>query len=71
VTIRNITQRGSYVVSAYREGAAASESLEGKLWEVPLAANGPSEESRLDLLDVSDGVRQAILGGNLAAWTAG
>ncbi len=27
--------------------------------------------ARLDLLDVSDGVRQAILGGNLAAWTAG
>jgi hypothetical protein len=48
VTVRNAVERGTYQVTARRgdegQGPAAPET---KLWDVPLALNGPAEESDL------------------------
>jgi hypothetical protein len=46
VSLGNWIRRGVYRVSASR-GGDASEAAESKLWEVPLAVNGPDDESAL------------------------
>lgn len=51
VTIRHATQRGHYVVTARRPESAAYEGLETQLFQIPLAVNGPGEESDIRLLD--------------------
>lgn len=52
VTVRNATQRGIYKVTARKpDPSAEHEGLENKLWEVPLAVNGPARESQLAALD--------------------
>ena len=47
----NLTQRGTYRVKAMRNSASggngAAHNDEGLLWEIPLAVNGPAEESKL------------------------
>jgi hypothetical protein len=53
VSIRNITQSGSYLVAANRTGDSAAEASDTKLWEVPLAVNGPERESHLQSLDAA------------------
>ena len=47
ITIETVTQRGLYRVTADRVDASREEGLEGRLWTLPLAVNGPAEESRL------------------------
>ena len=52
VTVRNATSRGIYKVTARKpDQSAEHEGLETKIWEVPLAVNGPSNESQLAVLD--------------------
>jgi hypothetical protein len=50
VTIRDVTERGHYLVRARRGGGSAAE-LEAELWRAPLAVNGPEAESDLRVLD--------------------
>jgi len=45
VVIRPQTRRGIYRVAAVRQRGAQLQGLEAKLWEVPVAVNGPAEES--------------------------
>ena len=45
VVMRPQTQRGIYRVAAVRQRGAQQQGLEAKLWEVPVAVNGPAEES--------------------------
>jgi len=47
VTIDGRTQRGVYRVTATRTKDSPGGGLEAKLWEIPLAINGPAEESEL------------------------
>jgi len=51
ITIESVTRRGLYLVSAdrteeYTEGSL-EQGLESRLWTIPLAVNGPPEESQL------------------------
>jgi aerotolerance regulator-like protein/VWA domain-containing protein len=50
ITIRDLADRGIYRVIAERS-EATSEPAEDKLWELPVAANGPQQESELTPLD--------------------
>jgi len=47
ITVGNRTRRGIYRVTAARGPQASQEGLEAKLWEIPLAVNGPADESQL------------------------
>src|SRR6185437_8432881 len=47
LTINNMSQRGIYRVAAYRQDSGASQPAESKVWEIPLAADGPERESEL------------------------
>jgi hypothetical protein len=47
VNVGERVQRGIYRVTASRTQETARGGLEAKLWEVPLAVNGPAEESEL------------------------
>jgi len=49
--VRSPAHRGQYSVSMAADGDAASSGLEMKVWEVPLAVNGPAEESSLATAD--------------------
>ena len=51
VTLRSLGQRGIYRVTAHRAESAAQEGQDTRLWEKPLAVNGPIEESELQTLD--------------------
>ena len=59
VSIRNVTQCGHYLVTAQRDADNEAESLEAKLWEIPLAVNGPKQESQLVTLDPA-GLRERL-----------
>jgi hypothetical protein len=59
VTIRNVTQSGNYLVAANRTGESASDTSDTKLWEIPLAVNGPERESHLQSLDAA-GLRERL-----------
>jgi len=45
VALGGLTERGIYRVQAARGGAATGE--DSRLWEIPVAVNGPAEESQL------------------------
>jgi hypothetical protein len=50
VTLGNITRRGVYRLAATRTKDSPQEGgLEARLWEVPVALNGPADESELGL----------------------
>jgi hypothetical protein len=51
LTIRHLARRGHYRVTARRQDGGTQERIAEKLWEVPLAVNGPQEESELEFLD--------------------
>jgi hypothetical protein len=50
ITLSGLAERGIYRVACYRPDAD-SEEAQGKLWEVPVAVNGPALESDLRTLD--------------------
>lgn len=60
LSIRDLTARGTYSVAAYRPDSAAieEEGIDAKLWEVPLAVNGPAEESELVPIDEEELARR-------------
>ncbi len=67
VTLRNVTRRGEYVVTARRPESAANEQIDTKLWEAALAVNGPAEESQPEFLDAKTfAERVAATGANVA-----
>lgn len=47
VTVDNVTRRGHYRVTVVRGGESSADGPPEKLREVPLAINGPAEESEL------------------------
>jgi len=47
VTVRNVLHRGGYRIVGLGNQDPAHAGRETKLWEVPLAVNGPADESRL------------------------
>ncbi len=47
VTLDDLTRRGHYRVTALRGERVSQQGAEEKLWEIPLAVNGPAEESEL------------------------
>jgi len=47
VTVRNVLHRGSYRIVGLGNQDPAHAGRETKIWEVPLAVNGPADESRL------------------------
>jgi hypothetical protein len=49
VTVGNVVHRGSYKIVARGAHDAAQPGAGLKLWELPLAVNGPAEESNLAL----------------------
>ena len=56
VSVRNITRSGIYRVSASRmkdpaAALSAQPAEQDKLWEVPLAVNGPESEAQLESID--------------------
>jgi len=52
VTVKEAADRGIYHLAAAKgDQSAETEGAESKLWEVPLAVNGPSRESQLVQLD--------------------
>lgn len=55
VTIRDACRRGIYTVSARQRQAdsAQARSVDAALWRMPVAVNGPAEESQPALLDVA------------------
>ena len=65
VTVRGATQRGIYTVTAYEQ--ESGDQLQGaKLWSVPLALNGPAEES--DLTTVSREQLSELLSNTQYRW---
>lgn len=74
VTVRNLSQRGVYRVTARRGdapaagGVPASAAADARLWEVLLAANGPQRESELRALDRA--ALDARLRGAVYRWVA-
>ena len=50
LTVNNMSDRGIYRVAAYRQGSSAGPEVESKVWEIPLAADGPERESELQTL---------------------
>ena len=54
VTVRNVMQAGHYVVSAVQAEESDAEGREAKLWEIPLAVNGPPDESQLQSVTAAD-----------------
>ena len=59
LTIRDLSQRGVYKVTAYRSESSDEGDLSAKLWEVPLAINGPVDESELSTIN-EDGLRERM-----------
>ena len=51
LSIEKLPHRGIYRVTAYGTRQTPQEGLDSKLWEVPLAAGGPAEESELAPID--------------------
>jgi len=51
VTISNLASRGIYRLTAHETNNAGSSGPAFKMWEIPLAVNGPADESELDTLD--------------------
>ncbi|MHB1036403.1 MAG: BatA domain-containing protein [Pirellulales bacterium] len=47
ITVHNAVQRGIYRVTAYRSENGDPDARDSKLWEIPLAVNGPERESEL------------------------
>ena len=47
VTVRSVLHRGSYRIVGLGNQDPAHAGRETKIWEVPLAVNGPADESRL------------------------
>ena len=67
VTIRGATQRGIYTVTAYEQ--ESGDQLQGaKLWSVPLALNGPVEES--DLAPITQEALGELLSETQYRWIA-
>lgn len=58
VTIRNMTRAGTYLISASRAVESTSVGSQmsepEKLWDVPLALNGPERESELSSIDPAE-----------------
>jgi hypothetical protein len=51
ITLSNWMHRGTYRVTAARAQDAKQDSADAKLWEMPIAVNGPAEESDLGSVD--------------------
>jgi hypothetical protein len=51
VTVRNVTARGLYRITALRPESAELEGRDERHWEVTLAVNGPAAESELASLN--------------------
>jgi len=47
ITIAGVTQRGLYRVTAKRGEESSTEGLGTTMWTIPLAVNGPADESQL------------------------
>ena len=59
VTVRNLATRGIYRVVAKRQESAGNPEADDRLWEIPLAVNGPERESELRTLD-ADGLKERL-----------
>ena len=57
ISLGNFTNRGHYRITAH--GAVDDQQAAAKLWEIPLAVNGPADESRLAALD-EDGLSERM-----------
>jgi hypothetical protein len=66
--VNNLSQRGIYRVAAFRAEASGAAGAESKVWEIPLAADGPERESELQSLDRDTLAERA--GGNRYRWVA-
>jgi hypothetical protein len=51
LSLGNLAHRNVYRVAAKRTAATPQEGLDTKLWEVPIAVNGPAEESEIKPAD--------------------
>ncbi|NQT11671.1 MAG: hypothetical protein HQ582_02910, partial [Planctomycetes bacterium] len=51
ITVGNLTRRGHYRITAYATEETPQTAPGTKLWEIPLAVNGPADESDLTPLD--------------------
>jgi hypothetical protein len=68
LTVNNMSERGIYRVAAYRQESSAAQGAESKVWEIPLAADGPERESELQTLNQAALAERA--GGNNYRWVA-
>ncbi len=66
ITVGGIMRRGLYHLTARRSEAPSGEGLGGQLWTIPLAVNGPPEESQLLTLEE---IRRRSERGNAGAVT--
>lgn len=55
ITLGTWTRRGIYHVTAARAQQSQQEGAEARLWDIPVAVNGPAEESELGSLGVEGG----------------
>jgi len=51
IVVDNLPARGHYRLTAYGTEATPQVGLDSRLWEIPLAVNGPARESELETLD--------------------
>jgi hypothetical protein len=68
LTVNNMSDRGIYRVAAYRQESGTAQSAESKVWEIPLAADGPERESELQALNQAALAERA--GGKSYRWVA-
>ena len=71
VTVANRTRRGYYTIRAERTRDSAQGAVEAKLWEIPLAINGPTDESQLTPRDETAAGKGESRLGSLAGGAAG
>lgn len=59
IRVDNLTRRGHYRITAHATGEMPQAALGARLWDIPLAVNGPADESQLDVLD-RDGLAERM-----------
>ena len=59
ISVGNLTRRGHYRITAHGTEEMPQAGLGARLWEIPLAVNGPADESELGVLD-RDGLAERM-----------
>jgi hypothetical protein len=59
ISVGNLSRRGHYRITAYGTDQTPQAGAGAKLWDVPLAVNGPAGESELTVLD-ADGLAERM-----------